>query len=112
IKETIIKLSNTGKETFLIDKIKADCSCIHTSISTKEIPPGKTVELRIAARERTGGKFSHDVLIIPKDTKRYEPLKIRATGNVIQPVSARIGWEGKKLTMFDPNRPVNLGLVH
>ena len=112
IKETIVKLKNTGRKTLLIDKIKTDCSCIGTSISTKEIPPGKTVELKIAARERTGGKFSHDVLIIPKDIERYEPLKIQATGNVIEPVSARIGWKNKKLTTFDPNGPVNLGLVH
>ena len=112
IQETIVKLRNTGKEAFLIDKIKANCACIRTSISSKEIPPGKTVELKIAARERTGGEFSHDVLIIPRDKERYEPLKIRAAGTVIQPVSARIGWEGKKITTFDPNGPVNLGLVH
>jgi len=112
IKETIVKLSNTGKKTFLIDKIKADCACIRTSISTKEIPPGETVELKIAARERTGGKFSHDLLIIPADRESYEPLKIRATGTVIQPISAEIGWEGMKITMFDPNGPVNLGVVH
>lgn len=112
IKEAIVKLSNTGRKTFMIDKVKADCSCIGTSISTEEIPPGKTVELKIVARERTGGKFSHDVLIIPKDIERYESLKIQAAGNVIEPVSARIGWKNKKLTMFDPNRPVDLGLVH
>jgi hypothetical protein len=112
IKETIIKLSNTGKKTFLIDKIKANCTCVRTSISTKEIPPGETVELKIAAMERTGGDFSHDVLIIPTDKKHYEPLKIQATGTVIEPVSAEIGWEGRKMRTFDPNGPANLGLVH
>jgi len=112
IKETIVKLSNTGRKTFLIDKIKANCACVKTSISTKEIPPGETVELKIKARERTGGDFSHDVLIIPRDREHYEPLKIRATGTVIQPISAEIGWEGMKITMFDPNGPVNLGVVH
>jgi len=89
--ETIVMMKNTGKEIFLIDQIKADCSCIRTAISTKEISPGKTVELKIAIMERAEGKFSHDVLIIPKDRERYEPLKIQATGTVIQPVSAMIG---------------------
>lgn len=112
IKEITVKLKNTGRKTFLIDKIKANCACIRTSISANEIPPGKTVELKIAARERTGGKFSHDVLIIPKDKERYEPLKILATGTVVQPVSAMIGWEGKKIMEFDPNGPIDLGLVH
>lgn len=112
IKETIVKLKNTGRKPFLIDKIKADYTCIRTSISTKEIPPGETVELKIKARERTGGEFSHDVLIIPKDREHYEPHKIRAAGTVIEPISAEIGWEGRKITKFDPNGPVNLGVVH
>lgn len=112
IKETIVKLKNTGRETFHIDKIKANCACIKTMIATKDIPPGKTVELKVAARERTGGKFSHDLLIIPRDTESYAPLKIQTVGKVIQPVFAKVGWEGKKLATFDPNRPLNLGLVH
>jgi len=112
IQETSVKLKNKGKKTFLIDKIKADCTCVRTSIGTEKIPPGETVELKIAVRERTGGDFSHDVLIIPKDRERYEPLKIRVTGTVIEPVSAEIGWEGRKMMTFDPNGPANLGLVH
>ena len=112
VKEAIVKLENAGNETFLVDKIKADCACIRTSISKREILPGQAVELKIAAKERTGGKFSHDILIIPKDKEHQEPLKIQASGNAIQPVSAKIGWEGKEITTFDPNRPVDLGLVH
>ena len=88
IRETVVKVRNSGRESFLIDKIKADCACIRASISAQEIPPGGSVELKIAARERTEGKFAHDVLIVPKDMERYEPLKIRATGTVVQPVSA------------------------
>ena len=112
IEETTVKLKNTGRDTFLVDKVKANCACIRTTISTTEIGPGETTELKIAVRERKGGEFSHDVLIIPKDRERYEPLKIQATGYVVQPISARLGWKAKKLTTFDPNRPVNLGLVH
>ncbi len=112
IKETTVKLRNTGRKTFQIDKIKADCACIRTSIGANEILPGKTVELKIAARERIGGKFSHDVLIIPKDKERYEPLKIPATGTVVQPVSAKIGLEGDEVMEFDPNEPVRLGFKH
>jgi hypothetical protein len=91
IKETTIKLKNTSRETFHLDKIKANCACIKTMIVTKDIPPGKTVEVKMAAMERTGGKFSHDVLIIPKDKESYAPLKIQAVGNVIQPVFAKVG---------------------
>jgi len=44
IKETIVTLTNTGRETFLVDKIKADCSCIRTAISIKEISPRDKAE--------------------------------------------------------------------
>lgn len=112
IKETILTLKNTGRETFLVDKIKADCACIRTRLTTKEIAPGKTAELKIAAMQRTGGRFSHNVLIIPKDRERFEPIRIQATGNVVQPVSAKIGWIGKKPKVLNPNSPTRLGLVY
>ena len=112
IKETTIKLRNTGRKAFLIDKIKADCACIRTSIDTKEILPGEMIDLKMAAGDRSGGKFSHDILIIPKDTEHYEPLKIQVTGNIVEPVFAEVGWLGRKIERFDPNGPVKLGLVH
>lgn len=112
IKETIVTLTNTGRETFLVDKIKADCNCIRTAISTKEISPSDKAELKIAAKQRTEGRFSHDILVIPKDREKYKPVKIQATGKVVQPVSAKIGWIGKKLKVWDPNGPARLGIVH
>ncbi|MBW7989233.1 MAG: DUF1573 domain-containing protein [Planctomycetes bacterium] len=112
IKETIVTLKNTGRETFLVDKIKADCSCIRTRLANKNIAPGQTVELQVAAMQRFGGKFSHNILIIPKDRERFEPVRIQATGNVVQPVSAKIGWTGKKPKVLDPNGPMRLGSVH
>lgn len=112
IKEAIVTLKNTGRETFVVDKIKADCTCIRTRLANKNIAPGKTVELQIAAMQKIGGKFSHNILIIPKDRERFEPVRIQATGNVVQPVSATIGWIGKKPKVLDPNGPMRLGLVH
>ncbi len=112
IKETIVTLKNTGRETFLVDKIKADCTCIRTRLATKEIAPGKTVELQVAAMQRIGGKFSHNILIIPKDRERFEPVRVQATGIVVQPVSAKIGWAGKKPKVLDPNGLMRLGTVH
>jgi len=112
IKETIVTLKNTGREKFVVDKIKADCTCIRTRLANKNIAPGKTVELQIAAMQKIGGKFSHNILIIPKDRERFEPIRIQATGNVVQPVSAKIGWIGKKPKILNPNSPIRLGLVH
>ena len=112
IKETVVTLENTGKDTFVIDKIKADCACIRTSIDTKEIPAGKTTELKIAAMERTGGKFSQNVLITSKDTEKHEPLKIQVTGDILEPVSAQVGWLAKKMKRFDPNIPLELEPIH
>jgi hypothetical protein len=83
-----------------------------SSINTTEIPLGETAELKIAARERTGGNFSRDIMIIPQDIEHYKPLKITVTGNVIEPVQAEIGWENKEITKFNPKGPINLGLVH
>ena len=112
IKETIVTLKNTGRESFLVDKIKADCTCIRAMINTKEIAPGKKGELKIEAMQRTGGSFSHAVLIIPKNRERFESIIIQATGNVVQPVSAKIGWTGKKPKVLDPNGLMRLGSVH
>ncbi len=112
VKEAIVTLENNGRETFLVDKIKADCSCIRTTISAKEISTGNKAELKIAAMQRTEGKFSHKVLVIPKDRENYKPLRIQATGKVVQPVSAKIGWMRKTPMVFNPEDPVSLGLVH
>jgi len=112
VKETLVTLKNTGRKTFLVDKIKADCACIRTKINTKEISPGDKAELKIAAMQRTEGKFSHNVLVIPKDRENYEPVRIQATGKVVQPVSANIGWVGKTPKTFNPEGPMRLGLVH
>ncbi|MFB0524501.1 MAG: DUF1573 domain-containing protein [Phycisphaerae bacterium] len=112
VKEAIVTLKNTDKKTFLIDKIKADCTCVRTRVATKEIAADKSTELKIAAMQRTEGKFSHNVLVIPKDRENHKPVRIQATGKVIQPVSAKIGWLGKTPKAFDPEGPMRLGLVH
>lgn len=112
IKETVVKLKNTGKEKIILDKIKPDCSCIQTSIDTNEILPGKTIELTVYARSTKGGILSHYILIIPKDKERYETLKIQITGTVIESISTEIGLTRNSIKNFKPDDMVDLGIVH
>lgn len=49
---------------------------------------------------------------MPIQPERNQEARIRFAGTAVQPVSAMIGLESKKLITFDPNGPIDLGFVH
>ena len=111
-KETVVTLENKGKDTFIINNIIVDCGCIDITVQSDKIPPKGKMDMIIGARQITLGKLSHEIVIIPKDEERYEPIKISVTGNVIEPVSVEAGWFGQNMKEYDPNNLLELDLVN
>jgi len=70
----IFTITNGGDEELIIERVRVSCGCIKTSISTKNIKPGKSAELK-ATFDTTGyeGKVNKDVYI--KSNDPLEPEK-------------------------------------
>jgi len=66
----IFKISNEGDEELIIDRVRASCACIKTSISTTRIKAGKSAELT-ATFDTTGyeGKIKKDIYIKSNDSQ-------------------------------------------
>lgn len=75
-------LTNEGGKTLYIDRVRVSCGCIKTSLSTDEIPSGKSAELSVIF-DTTGyeGTISKIVYIKTNDEKEPEK-KIRVTVDV------------------------------
>ena len=69
----VITIKNEGDEDLLIEKVRASCGCVKTSLSTKRIKSGKSVELTITF-DTTGydGKVSKDIFITSNDFQEPE----------------------------------------
>jgi hypothetical protein len=69
----LFTIKNEGDEDLLIEKVRASCGCVKTSISTKRIKSGKSVELKVIF-DTTGytGKVGKDIFITSNDFQEPE----------------------------------------
>jgi hypothetical protein len=69
----IITIKNEGDEDLLIERVRASCGCVKTSLSTKRIKSGKSAELTITF-DTTGydGKVKKDIFITSNDFQEPE----------------------------------------
>jgi len=69
----IFAIKNEGEEDLLIERVRASCGCVKTSISTKRIKSGKSAELKVIF-DTTGydGKITKDIFITSNDFKERE----------------------------------------
>lgn len=69
----IFTIKNEGDEDLIIERVRASCGCIKTSISTKRIKSGKSAELKMTF-DTTGydGKVSKDIFITSNDFQEPE----------------------------------------
>lgn len=68
----VFTMKNEGNKELIIERIRSSCGCVKTSISSKNIKPGKSAELK-ATFNTTGyeGKMEKDIYI--KSNDPYEP---------------------------------------
>ena len=69
----IFTIKNEGDEDLIIERVRASCGCIKTSISTKRIKSGKSAELKVTF-DTTGydGKVKKDIYITSNDPQESE----------------------------------------
>jgi len=69
----IFTIKNEGDEDLLIERVRASCGCVKTSISTKRIKSGKSAELKVTF-DTTGydGKVKKDIFITSNDPQEPE----------------------------------------
>jgi hypothetical protein len=69
----VFTIKNEGVEDLLIERVRASCGCVKTSISTKRIKSGKSAELTVTF-DTTGydGKVSKDIFITSNDFQEPE----------------------------------------
>jgi hypothetical protein len=69
----LFTIKNEGDEDLLIEKVRASCGCVKTSISTKRIKSGKSAELTVIF-DTTGydGKVKKDIFITSNDFQEPE----------------------------------------
>jgi hypothetical protein len=69
----LFTIKNEGDEDLLIEKVRASCGCVKTSISTKRIKSGKSAELTVTF-DTTGydGKVKKDIFITSNDFQEPE----------------------------------------
>jgi hypothetical protein len=76
-------LSNDGKSTLYIRKIKADCGCTAVQPEKKQIEPGESVKIKtIFNAQGKRGNQNKNVTIITNDPKRSN-LVLRIKGEVV-----------------------------
>ncbi len=56
-KIALFKITNTGKETLIINNVKADCQCTVAQLSSKNIPPSKSTILKVSIDDTVIGWF-------------------------------------------------------
>jgi hypothetical protein len=69
----IFTIKNEGDEDLIIEKARASCGCVKTSISNKRIKSGKSAELKVTF-DTTGydGKVGKDIFITSNDFQEPE----------------------------------------
>ena len=69
----IFTIKNEGEEDLLIERVRASCGCVKTSISTKRIKSGKSAELKVIF-DTAGydGKITKDIFITSNDFQEPE----------------------------------------
>ncbi len=67
-------LTNEGGKTLYIDRVRVSCGCIKTSLSTDEIPSGKSAELSVTF-DTTGYEGTISKTIYIKTNEENEPEK-------------------------------------
>ena len=110
VERTVI-LRNDGSEVYKIRKIKADCSCFKAWVESTSIGSGETTTLSLRIFSRTAGHISRTVLILPETNSKQEYLDIKIKGEIIEPVSAHIGWKYRDMLRWNPLSQTALGVV-
>jgi len=70
----IFILTNEGGKTLYIDRVRASCGCVKTSLSTDEIPSGKSAELAVTFNTR-GYEGTVSKAIYIKTNEEKDPEK-------------------------------------
>lgn len=78
-------ITNTGKETLVIDKVGKSCGCTVPSLATKTLEPGQSVPLKITfnAPDRPG-KVKKSVWLTTKSPHMPEKITMSITAEVIK----------------------------
>lgn len=81
--ERIITIKNTGKDTLIIQSVKASCGCTATLLSENVIPPKKTATLNVGFDSKGfDGKVNKTVTINSNDSTN-PALQINFNANVV-----------------------------
>lgn len=75
-------IQNTGKNTLILDHVRASCDCVEVGYSRKLIPPGGTDTLYIRINTAVPGPVRENVWIYCNVAQ--SPLKIRVSGYVVK----------------------------
>lgn len=84
-------LTNTGDETFVINRVRTTCGCTTMELLTDELRPGQSVELKASVNTTGfGGRKISKAIYIYSDDPKYpdgagpDKLILRITGSVVR----------------------------
>lgn len=82
--EHVLTIKNIGKDTLIINDVKASCGCTATMISERILPPTKEGKLSIAFNTASygGKKVTKQVFITSNDTSNAR-VTVNFTANVV-----------------------------
>ncbi|HNX24279.1 MAG TPA: DUF1573 domain-containing protein [Spirochaetota bacterium] len=87
-KEAVLKhtfiFKNTGKDTLVIERVRASCSCTGTLLSEREIPSGESGKLEIELNTETNlGEMMRTIRVYTNDPNN-KLIKIVVKATVIE----------------------------
>jgi hypothetical protein len=109
-RQRVVTIKNTTNMNVTIDRLVPSCTCLSPAVDNHVIPPGRSMNLRVAIERQYPGEFSYAVVVLPKDGQKNDPLKIRVHGEARSSVSAQVGWRRGVLQDVTYPNPVELGV--
>jgi hypothetical protein len=111
-KECSVSIHNPGDTDVEIERVVSNCACVSVEIDRQLVPGGRDATLRITVERPYPGPFVYSAVIVLQRDAQTEPVKITVRGEVISPVSARVGWQGGMLQDVSSPNPIELGTRH
>jgi hypothetical protein len=109
-RQRVIAIRNAGNTHITIDRIVPSCTCLSPTLDSPVIPPGLSTNLRIVVERQYPGVFSYAIIVLPKDTQKADPVKVKVHGEARSSISAQVGWKGGVLQDATYPNALDLGV--
>ncbi len=98
MKEHVFHLTNRGKETVVIEKVKSSCGCTAVDLASAVIPPGNSIDIPVELSLTVSARKRAQVTLIFKD-KGIQILRVVGIGKREPPLFYLNSWPGIPNTM-------------